>query len=322
MYVKKLNSVKDLSGIGNKCSNLALLAEHGFNVPKASGVIFEAYERFFSPLSGIVGAIIQSNDYKSACEKIRELMTNSDMPQDVVASIQEFISGFPNDTMFAVRSSGVALQNGTAVVEDSANKSLAGQYESFLNVPTEEVATAVKHCWASLFNERSLHAFEAKSNPNFLQSKMSVVIQQMILADISAVVMTKDPIEKQEVLAMEATYGPCEAIVSGKVTGDLIAINRNTMMVSKRELGSKRNKVVYDIFNGVNRGNYSLVANADYLQKRLSVDDETALRIAKVGLDIEERFGHPQDIELVMAKQEIYVVQTRNITTSIHGPLN
>jgi phosphoenolpyruvate synthase/pyruvate phosphate dikinase len=43
-----------------------------------------------------------------------------------------------------------------------------------------------------------------------------------------------------------------------------------------------------------------------------------ALRIAKVGLEIEKKFGHPQDIELVIANQDIFIVQTRNITTNIH----
>jgi rifampicin phosphotransferase len=142
------------------------------------------------------------------------------------------------DTKFAVRSSGTVLKNGEAIVEDSAKKSLAGQYESFLNVPPSEVANAVKLCWASLFNERSLHVFEAKTNGSFLDSKMSVVVQQMVLADVSAVMMTQDLLEKFPLLAMETTYGACEAIVSGKVTGDLITIDRNSIVVYKRDLAA------------------------------------------------------------------------------------
>jgi phosphoenolpyruvate synthase/pyruvate phosphate dikinase len=156
--------------------------------------------------------------------------------------------------------------------------------------------------------------FDAKNNKSFLESTMSVVIQEMVIADTSAVIMTKDPIEKRSVLAMETTYGPCEALVSGKVTGDLITVDRSKIVINKKELGSKRNKVVYDSFNGLNRGAYKLEPNANELQTSFSIDDSTVLRLAKIGLDIEEKFGQPQDIELVIAAGLIYVVQTRSIT--------
>lgn len=318
MYTKRLKNSKDLSDMGNKCGNLALLTEYGFNVPKAYGVTFYSFVQFIKPLVFEIETIIQSCDYKTASEKIRELIINSPVPNEVRSSIEKSVNDFLPNTKFAVRSSGTVVKNGETIVEDSAKKSLAGQYESFLNVPSNEVVNAVKLCWASLFNERSLHVFEAKTNGSFLESKMSVVVQQMVLADVSAVMMTQDPLEKIPLLAMETTYGACEAIVSGKVTGDLITIDRNSMVVYNRELGSKRNRVVYDIFNGKNRGTYNLEPTRDEMRKVFAIDNKMALRIAKVGLEIEKKFGHPQDIELVIADQEIFIVQTRNITTNIH----
>ncbi len=322
MYIKQLNNSKDLADIGNKCSNLALLTEYGFNVPKAFGVTFNAFGKFLAPIADSIASIIRNNNYRQASEKIRELIIDTEIPEDILGSISKTVSEFSTNTMFAVRSSGVVMQNGKAIVEDSSNKSLAGQYESFLNVPSEEVSSAIKLCWASIFNERSLHVYDAKCNNTFLHSKMSVVIQEMILADVSAVMMTRDPLEIQDMLAMEATYGPCEAIVSGKVTGDLITIDRTSMVVYNREIGSKRAKVVYDSFNSKNKGIYRLVPNAINMQHSFSIDNKTALRIAQVGLEIEQKFGHPQDIELVLASGQIYIVQTRNITTSINKQLN
>lgn len=315
MFIRRLNNSKDLSDIGNKCINLALLKEYGFNVPTAYGVTFGAFSTFIKPLTAKIDHIIQNNNYKNASEEIRELIINTSIPSEILNSIEKSVSVFASTTKFAVRSSGVVMQDGKVVVEDSANKSLAGQYESFLNVPASEVPIAIKFCWASLFNERSLHLFKAKNNNTFLCSKMSVVIQEMILANVSAVMMTIDPLEKADVLAMEVTYGPCEAIVSGKVTGDLITIDRSLMMVHKKELGSKQNKVIYDLFNTTNKGYYRLEPNNDELRKGFAIDNNTALRIARLGLEIEKKFGHPQDVELVVADGEIYVVQTRNITT-------
>lgn len=318
MYTKTLNNSNNLSDMGNKCRNLALLTQYNFNVPKAYGVTFNSFRKFIEPLELQIDNIIQTNDYKIASKKIRDLIVNSPVPDVVKMSIEKSVLDFSPNTKFAVRSSGSVLINGEAIVEDSDKRSLAGQYESFLNVPPNEVINAVKLCWASLFNERSLSVFKAKINDSFLESKMSVVIQQMVIADVSAVMMTQDPIEKKPLLAMEVTYGACEAIVSGKVTGDLITIDRNKMMVYNKEIGSKSNKVVYDVFNGKNRGTYNLEPTTSEMQKKFSIDDEMALRIAKIGMEIEKKFGHTQDIEVVLSNQEIFIVQTRNITTNIH----
>ena len=76
MYTKRLNNSKDLSDMGNKCGNLALLTEYGFNVPKAYGVTFNSFGQFIKPLLSEIDTIIQTSDYKTASEKIRELIIN------------------------------------------------------------------------------------------------------------------------------------------------------------------------------------------------------------------------------------------------------
>ena len=115
---------------------------------------------------------------------------------------------------------------------------------------------------------------------------------------------------------MEAAYGACEAIVSGKVTGDLICVNRDNKIIHSRELGSKRNKVVYDVFDGQNRGEYKLESIEESLQKQFAIDNRMVLKIADIGFAIEKKFNYPQDIELVIKGNEIFITQTRNITTT------
>jgi len=318
MNVKRLNNHKNLSDMGNKCRNLAQLTELGFNVPQAYGLTFSAFAKFIEPLVSEIESIIQMNGCKTGSRMIRKLIVNSSIPKTVRQDIEGLTNYFSSETKLAVRSSGMVIENGEALMEDANNKSLAGQYESFLNVSNGSILNAVKLCWASLFNERSLHVFNAKNNDTFLESKMSVVVQEMILADASAVMMTQDPLEKEPMLAMETTYGPCEAIVSGKVTGDLITIDRKSMQVCSKIMGSKKSYIYYSPFNIMNNGNYQLIQNSDEMRSQFAVDDEIALRIARVGLEIEKKFGSPQDIELVVNNGKIFVVQTRNITTSIH----
>jgi pyruvate,water dikinase len=318
MFIKNLNNSNDLSDMGNKCKNLALLTEYGFNVPEAYGVTFISFKKFINPLINEIKKIIYTNSYKEAALKIRELIMSSEIPDEVLNQIEFVTNKFTSDTVFAVRSSGMAVEKGIIITEDSATKSLAGQYESYLNVPLIQVPTAIKLCWSSLFNERSLQIFQAKTNDTFLESSMSVVVQKMINADYSAVVMTLDPLSNENLLAMESTYGACEAIVSGKVTGDLISVNRENREIHGMELGSKKNKVVYDVFNEKNRGEYKLENIEGNLQKQFAIGDEMILKIHDVGLAIEKKFNHPQDIELVIKDNEIFITQTRNITATIN----
>jgi phosphoenolpyruvate synthase/pyruvate phosphate dikinase len=156
MYIKNLNNSKDLSDIGNKCRNLALLTEFGFNVPTALGVTFKSYSQTLTPYKSAIGTIIKTNDYKMASDKIRELIMNVQIPNKILKSIKKAVSEFSTKTIFAVRSSGVVLSGNCVIAEDSNIRSLAGQYESFLNVQVNEIPIALKLCWASLFNERSL----------------------------------------------------------------------------------------------------------------------------------------------------------------------
>ena len=190
---------------------------------------------------------------------------------------------------------------------------MAGQYDSYLKVPKGKLEDAIKLCWASLFNPRSLKSFGTDNN-RYSDSKMSVVIQEMIPADKSVVMMTKDPIEKKDIFGIEATYGPCEAIVSGKVTGDLILFDRDNRKILEKELGSKEKRVQYYEFSGNERENYQLVEVPRNLQRRVCISDEEIKLLVDIGLKVEYMFGHPQDIEAVINGQGIYIIQSRNIT--------
>jgi len=193
--------------------------------------------------------------------------------------------------------------------------SFAGQYESFLKVPKENLGDAIKLCWASLFNERSLLSFNVKENPDYLKSGMAVIVQEMIPADYSAIIMSKDPIDKRNLLGIETTYGPCESLVSGKVTGDLILYDRDLKKIVEKEIGSKKNKTIYSIFSKENPQNHKLTQNSKSLSESYAVNEKEINNLVKLGLRIEKIFKHPQDIELVSSNEKVYIVQSREIST-------
>lgn len=315
-YVTPLHHGAVTTGLGQKCLNLGLLTDLGFNIPAAFGVTFSAFELFIEPLLPEIKQLVHHLDYAKVALAIRKLILEHDTPADVHAALEDALASFPPGTYFAVRSSGMARVAGSFVTEDSSKQSLAGQYESYLRVPQRQVEHALKRCWAALYNERSLRLFKAKEDQTFFGSKMSVVIQLMIEAETSAVIMTRDPVERTDLLAMEVTFGPCEALVSGRVTGDFITVDRQDLHIVRRELGGKKHRVVYAEYSPENEGTYHLQPNPAEHSAGFAADDRLITRIANLALEIEARFGQPQDIELVVSNDELFVVQSRHITAS------
>ncbi len=124
--------------------------------------------------------------------------------------------------------------------------------------------------------------------------------------------MTKYPFEPNK-LGIEATYGPCEAIVSGSVTGDIYLCNRENGDITDFECGAKDKKVQYQDFKSNNNCTYvDIPLNLRILQ---CLDETEVRNIFDLTMGIEQIFGKPMDIEGVIRGNEIYVVQARPITT-------
>lgn len=234
-----------MRSIGNKAKNLEILADNGIAVPKGFTLSFEDYELF------------------------KKGLFDSNIKQKILSQAKKLHS-----SSFAVRSSGKIC----GYEEDSANVSLAGQFESFLNVTYADLPYRVLDCYKSLFNERTTRRFGISHN-----GQMSVLIQEMIPSQYSSVVMTLDPIHKKN-MGLEVIHGPCEQLVDGSTAGDYYEIDAN-----------------YNILNK------EVCAN-------VSIEDEKVRDLAKIARKIEDVFGLPQDIEAVYDTEWI-VVQSRNITT-------
>ena len=131
----------------------------------------------------------------------------------------------------------VAIRS-SATIEDGANFSNAGQYETFLNVSTkEEFISAVENCIASLNNYRSQvysKTFLSEETAN-TENKMTVVIQEMVDADCAGVMFTKDPMDPSTVL-IECVKGLGESLVSGTQTAEQYKVARKYRSLTGRIL--------------------------------------------------------------------------------------
>jgi phosphoenolpyruvate synthase/pyruvate phosphate dikinase len=113
---------------------------------------------------------------------------------------------------FAVRSS--------ALSEDSAQASFAGEFESVLNVSDDEdICTAIHTVYRSRHNERVKTYSQVKGMDTV--HEVAVVVQQLVHAESSGVMFTADPVTGRRDQAMiTAAWGLGEAVVGGLVTPD------------------------------------------------------------------------------------------------------
>jgi pyruvate,water dikinase len=201
---------------------------------------------------------------------------------------------------FAVRSS--------AMSEDSAQASFAGEFETLLNVRTDdEIRQAIHTVYHSRQNERVRAYSQAKGMST--AHDVAVVVQQLVRAERSGVLFTANPITGQRDQAMvSGAWGLGEAIVGGLVTPDTIVVDKASGQVLTRETADKQVMTVL-LGSGTEE---QPVPEAKRQAPVLS--DAEAAELVRTGAEIETLYGMPMDIEWVLTKEQLFVVQARPIT--------
>ena len=195
----------------------------------------------------------------------------------------------------------------SATIEDSNSASFAGIFKSFLNVSAiESIVDSIKHIYDSAFSNRVME-YMNNSQRKWQALKMAVVIQEMIHSDVSGVMFTKDPTYGGRVL-VEVVLGLNDALVSGRITPSRFEIDRVSKVIVSRDV--RRQKVMQIASK---RSGTKLVKNRLAIEDILS--DGALTEVAKVGLNLESMFGQPQDIEWTIYNNNLYILQSRAITT-------
>ena len=143
---------------------------------------------------------------------------------------------------------------------------------------------------------------------------ISAVVQKMVNADRSGVMFTTNPTTGASEAIIEGSWGLGEAIVSGSVSPDTYLIDRKTRQI-KANVATKKVMVVKDQKTGAT---ITKDVPADLQNKRVLSDAEL-YTILDLGELIEEHYDSPQDIEWAIEKGEVYIVQSRPVTTIRKG---
>ncbi|MCB9432217.1 MAG: PEP/pyruvate-binding domain-containing protein [Ardenticatenaceae bacterium] len=230
-------------------------------------------------------------------------MHPSDLYDDVVTAVSALMAchGLA-ELVTAVRSS--------AVDEDSADASFAGQHETYLNiVGVEAIVQAIAQCWESAHSERAL-AYRRQQGLASERPQIAVLVQQLVAADSSAVVFSANPITgSRDEIMINASWGLGESIVGGTVTPDTFVVSKSDQTISSRIIADKQHMTVSV------PGGTSEVDVPRFLRSQASLNDEQVLEMAQLALTLEQAMGYPVDIECAYAGGELYLLQCRPITT-------
>jgi pyruvate,water dikinase len=195
----------------------------------------------------------------------------------------------------------------SAVGEDSAEASFAGQQESFLWVlGADGVCDAVRDCWASLHSAEAV-AYRTRLGRSE-EPAMGVAVQLMVDAVVSGVMFTCNPVNGDpSTVAVNASWGLGTAVVGGEVTPDEYRVSKVTGEVLHRSVGPKRIE-------------YRRTARLEVPAERREVaclDEEQLGVLLETARRVERHFGSHQDIEWALADDgSLFVVQSRPVTTA------
>jgi len=211
--------------------------------------------------------------------------------------------------MCGVADPSVAVRS-SAVDEDGATRSFAGQYETYLNiVGVDAVAEAVVQCWASVRTARAL-AYRRGQGLSVEGVRLAVLVQQLVPADAAAVVFSANPVTgSRDVVVINAGWGLGESIVSGTVTPDTYVIRKSDLAVVSRDIAEKRRMTVL-----APAGTHEVPVPRRH-QRTPSIDDGQVVELARLGIALESAMGWPVDIECAYRGRNLYLLQCRPITT-------
>ena len=185
---------------------------------------------------------------------------------------------------------------------------MAGQYETFLDIVGEEaLLDAVCRCWASLDSPR-IRTYLAEHDIDPARVAMAVVVQRLVSADVAGVLFTANPhTGAMDEMLVEASWGLGESVVSGRVQPDVLRLEGKTGRVLSATIADKR------VHLAAGAGEERPVEES---RRRLPcLRGRDVHRLWKVGQQVAEKFGTPQDIEWAIHAGELYVLQSRPITT-------
>ena len=334
-YVASFENLRmtDVESVGGKNASLgemiSQLAGAGVRVPTGFATTADAFRDFLDHSADAGPSLGQRiatrlegldvDDVRSlaaAGAEIREWIVATPfqprLEQEIRAFYEQLVAGSETEVSFAVRSSATA--------EDLPDASFAGQQESFLNVVgIDNVLEAMKHVFASLYNDRAI-SYRVHKGFTHAEVALSAGVQRMVRSDTGAsgVMFTIDTESGfKDVVFITSSYGLGETVVQGAVNPDEFYVHKPMLAqgkspVIRRNIGSKLIKMEFTSEAKAGRSVKTVDVPIE-LRNRYSLKDEEVVELAKYAVIIENHYGRPMDIEWGKDGRDgkLYILQAR-----------
>jgi pyruvate,water dikinase len=306
-YIFRFDNTTSTSIFGGKANRLIEMVQQGFQVPFGGVLHAKAFDLFLNENTTLNNAIqsLISSDSVANYEWVESEINSSIFPSSIEIELRQFydLMNEKGIKSLAVRSSGT--------LEDGANSSFAGQFESYLNILSfESLKLSIIKCWTSLFGKKVITY--CKNNAiNIKEFAMCVVIQEQIRSDFSGVLFTVNPLTGHDKeMVVEAVSGVGEALVQGNSIPDMYRYNWYDETIEIARFG-KQEQLLF-----AEEAVEGLSWRTLHTQNQLLTETQIIELCAKC-LDIQQFYGEPLDIEWAIFNNVVYILQARPLT-AIH----
>ena len=320
--------MSDVEKVGGKNASLgemiSQLAHSGVRVPGGFATTAQAYRDFLGHrgLADRINAALDRLNVEdvealaSTGAQIRGWIADQPFPEqlerEIKAHYQALVGSGEADASFAVRSSATA--------EDLPDASFAGQQETFLNIHgLDNVLQAVRHVFASLYNDRAI-SYRVHKHFRHADVALSAGVQRMVRSDIGAagVIFTLDTESGfRDVVFVTASYGLGETVVQGAVNPDEFYVHKPKLAegrpaIIRRNLGSKLIRMEFTDAKQAGRSTRTVDVDAAD-RNRFALSDQDVHELARYAVSIEQHYGRPMDIEWGRdgIDGKLYILQAR-----------
>lgn len=297
---------------GGKGASLCRMFQNGFPVPEGFICCSDMFSTFmevnklwdkvYEKIDGINWDSDES--LAQAGESIRNMVAEAPMPEEMAKTLIEHYIALGDNVPVAVRSSGTA--------EDLDDASFAGQQETFLYViGKDEVVKFVRECWASLYNDCALF-YRREKKFDERDISIAVVVMRMVNSEKSGVMFSANPINKsREACMIEAAWGLGEGVVQGIVNPDNYVVNKADYSYNLHYVAEKEIMVI----RASERGGSKEVPVPDDIKSAPVLTHEEVQELVNLAIKVENFYSKPQDLEWAYEKGNMYLLQSRPITT-------
>jgi len=305
-----------LSSVGGKAASLARLRSanmfhvpDGFVVPVSACRLFlegdDLYLRVVSTLRNTKQDTAGMPE-RQTVENVRQMIMHTPLPKNLSAALASAAAPiFDKGHGIAVRSS--------AVGEDSAAHSFAGQYVSVLNVVSlPQLEEAFKSVIASSFNARNI-AYRKHGGLSPYDFELAILCLEMVAVRAAGILFTVDPnYSASGSMLITAVHGLGELAVGGSAAADVYLTPRDGSGGGLRQVAEKSRRLVSDDAGGVHEENIGTEAgNAPVLS------EAEILHLVQFGLEAENLLGGPLDIEWAVDNDgTVVLLQARPLKVS------